>query len=64
MTFFVDPAIAEESELDSVDTITLSYTFYPAPDAAIAGKAGRRRGAASTRRHPVTGDAAMIPWGA
>jgi len=38
VTFFVDPAIAEESELDSVDTITLSYTFYPAPDAAAPAR--------------------------
>jgi cytochrome c oxidase assembly protein subunit 11 len=38
VTFFVDPAIAKEPELDSVDTITLSYTFYPAPDAAQPAK--------------------------
>jgi cytochrome c oxidase assembly protein subunit 11 len=27
--FFVDPAIAEDSELDYIDAITLSYTFFP-----------------------------------
>ena len=33
VTFFVDPAIAEDRNLDDVGTITLSYTFYPAPEA-------------------------------
>ena len=31
--FFVDPAIADDPDLDGTDTITLSYTFYPAPTA-------------------------------
>lgn len=29
VAFFVDPAIADDTDLRSVDTITLSYTFYP-----------------------------------
>jgi len=33
VVFYVDPAIAEDSDQDGLDTITLSYTFYPLRDA-------------------------------
>jgi cytochrome c oxidase assembly protein subunit 11 len=38
VVFYVDPKLAEDSEQDHVDLITLSYTFYPVrvPDQAAA----------------------------
>jgi len=48
VVFYVDPKLAEDSEQNSVNLITLSYTFYPVkvPDQAAAesaapGKSGR-----------------------
>jgi len=34
VVFYVDPALAKDSENDSLKTITLSYTFYPVRDPA------------------------------
>jgi cytochrome c oxidase assembly protein subunit 11 len=31
VAFFIDPAIAQDPNLDDLGLITLSYTFYPAP---------------------------------
>jgi cytochrome c oxidase assembly protein subunit 11 len=48
VVFYVDPKLAEDSEQDGVNLITLSYTFYPVrvPDQAAVesqapGKSGR-----------------------
>jgi cytochrome c oxidase assembly protein subunit 11 len=42
VVFFVDPELAKDSEHDGLDTITLSYTMYPArqPDAPRAESRG------------------------
>jgi len=36
VVFYVDPSIAKDREQDGLDTITLSYTFYPLRDQAAA----------------------------
>jgi len=41
VSFFVDPQITTDKDAYWVDTITLSYTFYPAaPKSGVAGKVG------------------------
>ncbi|MGN6308680.1 MAG: cytochrome c oxidase assembly protein [Xanthobacteraceae bacterium] len=48
VVFYVDPAIMKDSENNNVDTITLSYTFYPvrepAPKPVAAGETDGRKG--------------------
>jgi cytochrome c oxidase assembly protein subunit 11 len=41
VVFYVDPAIAGDHENDGLNTITLSYTFYPVRDAAPKPVAAR-----------------------
>ena len=40
VTYFIDPAIADDPNLDDVETITLAYTFFPWDDAPEAGATG------------------------
>jgi cytochrome c oxidase assembly protein subunit 11 len=48
VVFYVDPQLAKDSENDGLNTITLSYTFYPvrdpAPKPVAAGEGDRRKG--------------------
>jgi cytochrome c oxidase assembly protein subunit 11 len=48
VVFYVDPALAKGSENDGLNTITLSYTFYPvrdpAPKPLAAGEGDKRKG--------------------
>lgn len=45
VVFYIDPAIEQDSDMNSLKTVTLSYTFFPAkapaPKAASAGEAGK-----------------------
>jgi cytochrome c oxidase assembly protein subunit 11 len=39
VTYFIDPAIADDPNLDDVQTITLAYTFYPYKDDEVVAAA-------------------------
>jgi cytochrome c oxidase assembly protein subunit 11 len=51
VVFFVDPAVEQDPNLAGLDTITLSYTFFPAKDAGqpLAASAPLVREAVETR---------------
>lgn len=40
--FFIDPALAKDHEMKDVNTITLSYTFYPSKSATLAAAKKRQ----------------------
>ena len=48
VVFYVDPALAADAENDGLNTITLSYTFYPVKDPAprpvASGETDKRKG--------------------
>jgi len=52
VSFFIDPAIADDPKLRDVDTITLSYTFFRADDRP-AGESPRKSAAAPQGAAPV-----------
>jgi cytochrome c oxidase assembly protein subunit 11 len=45
VVFYVDPAVVKDGDNDSLNTITLSYTFYPVRDPApvVASEADKRK---------------------
>jgi cytochrome c oxidase assembly protein subunit 11 len=49
VVFYVDPSIVKDSDNEELNTITLSYTFYPvrepAPQPVAAGEPDKRKGA-------------------
>ncbi len=49
VVFYVDPSIVKDSDNEGLNTITLSYTFYPvrepAPQPVAAGEPDKRKGA-------------------
>jgi cytochrome c oxidase assembly protein subunit 11 len=52
VVFYVDPKLAEDSEQNNLDLITLSYTFYPVqpPPSPAAHAAEAKAGAAAAER--------------
>ena len=52
VVFYVDPALADDAENDGLNTITLSYTFYPVRDPAA--EAALRQASGQAQGQPLT----------
>ena len=63
VAFYVDPAIAQDRNMDDVSVITLSYTFYKAKSQALDKAIGAESRAAETREidQAVSAAAANTP---
>jgi cytochrome c oxidase assembly protein subunit 11 len=53
VAFYVDPSIAEDRDLDDVDVITLSYTFFRAQSQAVNAAVDAEVKAAAERTDPA-----------
>ncbi|HVZ14676.1 MAG TPA: cytochrome c oxidase assembly protein [Bauldia sp.] len=54
VTFFIDPSVVNDVDMSNIDTVTLSYTFYPAaPPAQANAAAPAATGAVPDKTKPL-----------
>ncbi len=64
VAFYIDPAIADDRNMDDVSVITLSYTFYKAKSQALDKAIGAEGRAAETEEISKAVSAGAVPGGA
>lgn len=55
VSFYIDPDIAADANMDHIRTITLSYTFYRQPNPQADAQAGQVRAALESERRELAG---------